>query len=196
MAMSSSSSSAPAAATGGWPLRFKALDDYPLIAKFDEKVDLGNARLPVRMYVKEEELIEEAEDPTLVKDSEYWKRKKQRRRGFRPKSMIILEDSTPRRPDGPPAGLQYEGNITNLNMSDADHSSGSFTKAKPEAKSISEAPFKYVLLEILTTPQATTEVNVIPVGGNHIVYGAFLFFISLIEFLNLVFIRLVFFQKA
>ena len=161
----SSSSSAPVATAGGWPLRFKTLEDYPMIAKFDEKVDLENARFPIRMYTKDEELLEEAEDPTIVKDSEYWKRKKQRRRGFRPKSMVVLEDSTPRRANGPPVGIQYEGHLTNLNMSDGEHISGSMARAKPEAKSVSEAPFKYVLLEILTTPQSTTEVNVIPVGG-------------------------------
>jgi hypothetical protein len=157
----------------GWPLIFKPLEQYPLIGRFEEKISLEGCKKPVRMWQQEEEILEEAEDPTLPID--YTKRKKIRR--FRPKRQLRIEDSAHRKPNGPPTGLQYEGRLTNLNFEDVEESHHTKSKSLLKANdtpSNPENPFKYVLLEFAKGDSGSTEVNLIPVGGTvRIVSGAF-----------------------
>ena len=149
-----------------------------IIAKFSDPVEIDSAKLPVRMYIKDEE-IEEEDTGDVVKDSEYWKNRRKRRSMYRRKSQIILEDANPRSSSSSSssgtAGLHFEGRVSNVNMADAAEtgsSSMAFTK-NGIALEGAKAAFKYVLLKVVqknivdeATQQTTvaTEVNVIPVS--------------------------------
>jgi hypothetical protein len=150
----------------GWPLVFKPLESYPIIGKFDDKVNLAAAKKPLRMYLKEEEIIEEMfEHPT--NQTEKYNRSKIKPRRYRPKSELHIEDSTHRKPNGPPVGLQYEGRITNLDFQDVEEpnqSKSSKTTFKGASSSSADNSFKYVLLEFAKGDSGSTEVNMIPVG--------------------------------
>ena len=161
----------------GWPLRLKKDEtDVSIIAKFSDPVDLEAAKLPMRMYVKDEE-IEEEETAEVVKDAEYWRNRKKRRQTYRRKSQVILEDSAPRSTSSSgassgPVGMQFEGTLSNTSMADAAET-GSSTMALSRNSEAARAPFKYVLLQVVkkdvldpSTQQSSvaTEVNVIPVS--------------------------------
>ena len=161
----------------GWPLRLKKDDtDVSIIAKFSDPVDLEAAKLPMRMYVKDEE-IEEEETAEVVKDAEYWRNRKKRRQTYRRKSQVILEDSAPRSTSSSgassgPVGMQFEGTLSNMSMADIAET-GSSTMALSRNSEAAKPPFKYVLLQVIkkdvldpSTQQSTvaTEVNVIPVS--------------------------------
>ena len=161
----------------GWPLRLKKDEtDVSIIAKFSDPVDLEAAKLPMRMYVKDEE-IEEEEAVEVVKDAEYWRNRKKRRQTYRRKSQVILEDSAPRSTSSSgassgPVGMQFEGTLSNMSMADVAET-GSSTMALARNSEAARPPFKYVLLQVIkntvldpSTQQSTvaTEVNVIPVS--------------------------------
>ena len=163
-----------------WPLRLKKDEDVSsIIAKFSDPVEIDAAKLPVRMYIKDEE-IEEEDTGEVVKDSEYWKNRRKRRSMYRRKSQIILEDTNPRSSSGSSssgmAGLHFEGRISNVSMADAAEtgsSSMALTKNGFALEGAKSAAFKYVLLKVVQKPivdeitlQTTmaTEVNVIPVS--------------------------------
>lgn len=137
-------------------------DNLPFIGKFDERVNLEQAVKPVLMFQHEEDIIEEVEDPTVEKVEE--RRRQKRMKRFRPRSVIYLEDSARRRKGGPPTGLQYEGTMTNLNLADSTEHHHVAT-ARAAIRSTTEAPFKYVLLQVVGTPAGGKEVNVVPVAG-------------------------------
>jgi hypothetical protein len=151
------------------PMIFVHPDELPIIGKFDEKLDLEKALKPIKMYMEDEEIIEEPLDnEEIKKDSEYYKRKRQRRKQFRTQSQLIIEDSTPRVSAGPPRGVRYEGRLTNLNLMESSSGSTSF-QVKPKAKSITDAPFKFVILQpqkLLINGKEKTQILVTPVGGN------------------------------
>ena len=58
-----------------WPVKFKPAPSYPIIGKFDEKLDFEKARKPVRMYMKEEDILNET-DVNIAPTSEARKRKR------------------------------------------------------------------------------------------------------------------------
>lgn len=156
--------------TSGWPLNFKVKNEMPLVGKFDEIVDFKNAPKPVKMFIKDEDILEEAVDD-LIRDSEYYKRRRQRRRSYRPQSIIYLEDSNKREIKGPPKGLQYEGKISNLNLTTEENgvSPAPGQRRQQGQKSVTDVPFKYVLLQVVKSVSddsgaASTQVNMIPVG--------------------------------
>jgi hypothetical protein len=147
------------------PLIFtRSADNLPLIGKFDDPPRLERGAPPLHMGSEAEEQLDEPEEPDDVdrKDSEFWKRKRQRRRMVRQRSLLVIEDEARRGPD-PRRGLRFEGRLTNLNLSDSSQALAPFTN-RPQARSVTEAPFKFVLLQ----PQQTatgTRVLVTPVGG-------------------------------
>jgi hypothetical protein len=157
----------------GWPLRFRRDEDESIIGKFNDGLNFESAKLPIKMYVKDE-IIEEEEAAEVVKDSEYWKNKKKRRSFYRKKSQIILEDSTPRGPNNAISGVQFEGKVSNVSMADlAETGSSTMVTAKHRPGEPSKAPFKYVLLQVVKKDvvdemtkgvSSATEVNVIPVS--------------------------------
>ena len=149
---------------GAIPLIFKKPSEFPGIMKFEERVDFKEAHKPVRMYMKNEVLVEE-EVAEIVKDKEYHrKKKKQMRFGYKSKSILVVEES-PRVPDGSAAAFQFEGSLTNSTLlgpeslkptTNADGSRGS-------------DGFKYVLLKKYTVAPSAgsaggTVINITPVG--------------------------------
>jgi hypothetical protein len=161
--------------SSGWPLRLKCPknpEEYPMVAKFNEVIGFESVRKPLKMYMKVEDIIEESEDPNSVKDTEYYKRKKLRRRSFKENAVLVVEDSTPRpQQRGPPIGLQYEGILSNFGLKESSCDNFSL-------KSVQDASFKYVFLQVVKIPydkgkdhvdSSRTEVNVIPVGGTSMV---------------------------
>lgn len=162
--------SKPVSKTKLFPMRFKAPEhcDFPNLAKFPNFVDWPNTlkHQPIKLYSKEEEIKEEEMDDT--KQTEFIKRKRQRKRSYRTKKSLFLEnalaDSTTTEHAG--EALSYEGQVSNTNVEGADmHSSYNLANGvKTEKNSIGstkdEAPFKYVLLQFLNN-----EINVIPVGS-------------------------------
>ena len=150
-----------------FPLVFSSPEDAPIVGRFEERVDLAQAVQPVHMYWATEELIEEP-DLGLAKDSEYYRRKRNRRKQFRAQSHLVLEDSTPRAPRGPPRGVLYEGRMANLNLNGESAITGGAFQAKPQARSVTEAPFKYLLLQpqrVLIEGVEQTQIVATPVGG-------------------------------
>ena len=145
-------------------------EEYPMVGKFDEHVDFNKAKLPVKMYFKDEEIIEEAIDENVKKDSEYYKRRRQRRKALKTKSHLVIEDAVASTRDinGPLKGLIYEGKISNLNLSDDVSVLGPKPfQNKQKAKSITEAPFKFVLLQpqkYSVNNEEKTQILVTPVG--------------------------------
>ena len=152
------------------PLVFhrSAEGDEPFIGKFDERLDLVNCQKPLKMFLQEEALIEEPIDEG-ARDSEYYKRRRQKRKQMKTNSSLVLEDSTPRDPKGPPKGLKYEGKLANLNLFESIPGQAAPFTYKQKAKSTTDAPFKYVILQ----PQKVvsevdgkerTQILVTPVG--------------------------------
>lgn len=141
-----------------------------MIGKFDEQVHFDKAKQPVKMYFKDEEIIEEAIDENLKKDSEYYKRKRQRRKALKSKSQLVIEDAvaSSRDPRGPLKGLMYEGKMSNLNLSDNLSTLGPTPfQNKLKAKSLTEAPFKFVILQpqkYTVNNEEKTQILVTPVG--------------------------------
>jgi hypothetical protein len=144
-----------------YPLRFKNPQDYPLIGKFIDKIDLKNAELPVRMYMKDEELQQEEVDLDVNDPNRYKKKKKY---SYHTKSKLFIEDNLPKQSNGPNNGIQFEGQCCNLKTELTDEKT---TEANRETKG---PPFKFVLLQVVkkdnigTIGGSNTEVNVIPVG--------------------------------
>ena len=142
-------------------------DKLPLICKFDEKVDMLGALKPVRMGFKEVQLMEEPIDEGR-KDTEQYKRKKQRRKSLKATSTLMIEDSTHRDNKTPLRGLIYEGKLTNLNVLDSTSGGPTPYQAKQKARSVTEAPFKFILLQprinIIDVKQLQ-QILMTPVGG-------------------------------
>jgi hypothetical protein len=92
---SSSQLGAPPAAPS-FVLRFKSPEDYPSIGRFaDDDFDIsritqsGNEEW--EMYYEDENLKEEIPEEVLVKDAEYYKKKRKQRRTYRRKQHLMLE---------------------------------------------------------------------------------------------------------
>ena len=133
-------------------LKFRCLDEFPSIAKFDEKVDFDMSQKPLYMYFKDEEILEEPED--IKKDSEYYKRKRQRRRKVRLTSSLMIEDSTNRERHGPPKGLQYEGRLVDLNRVEQSTISTNYSHVKTATK---KENFKFVLMQFVKKENTVDE---------------------------------------
>ena len=150
-----------------WSLRYKSPTDFPNIAKFADEIDWANAKKPMQMYFKEEELKED-ETAEVVKDAEYYKRKRNQRRAYRKKNALVLEDSSDKTSsgNGDATGVRFEGRLCNLGLADIED-------AKSKAQNREDAPFRYVLLQFIkkendgasgSNSSGGNEINVIPVG--------------------------------
>jgi hypothetical protein len=150
-----------------WKMRLKVPDDFPDIAKFsDGDINLKGAVQPVKMFLKEED-IKEDEQLDVVKDAEYYKRRRQRRKRYRKKNVLYLQDSSQKVTGQPYTGLNYEGQLVNLGT--AEFESVQTYKSSLMKEAQDEMAFKYVLLQFVkrTAPDSGSEVmeiNVIPVG--------------------------------
>ena len=144
-----------------WALRYKSPIEFPDVAKFSDFLNWDEAQHPVHMYLNKEELRED-EIPTTERDSEYYRRKRERRRSYQKKNTFILEDSANHEGNHGQSAFRFEGKICNLGLADIE-------EAKSKAAEVTEAPFRYVLLQFVKKEGdgengSTSEINVIPVG--------------------------------
>lgn len=140
------------------------------------------------MFYKDEEIREEIREEEL-KDSEYFKRKRNRRRMYRKKSFLIMKDSesseapievskavgdssdsksnlnSTKPPNG---GIRFVGQVCNMSLA-TDLDQGRIAPMRSDSNANS-FPFKYVLLQFTKRPSeveggaTTNEINVIPVN--------------------------------
>ena len=151
-------------------LRYKNPEYFPILAKFIDKIDFNEFSNPL-MYRKEEELKEEEKIEPEIKDSEYWKRKKKlKKTKFSKKSVLSIEDAKDTN-----MKRYYEGSVCNLNLNSEVE-----TGRRGYKSTVQEAPYKYVLLQVVKKDQSSsssssssssnssvqqdTEINVIPIS--------------------------------
>ena len=133
-----------------WALRYKSPIEFPDVAKFSDVLNFKQVEL------REDEIA------TTERDSEYYRRKRERRRSYQKKNTFILEDSANHEGNHGQSAFRFEGKIYNLGLADIE-------KAKSKAAEVTEAPFRYVLLQFVKKEGdgengSTSEINVIPVG--------------------------------
>ena len=140
------------------------------------------------MYFKDEEIRDEVKDDATNKDSEYFKRKRSKRRMYRKKSFLVMKDSTSvtaaKAVDSvvpnssttssnsdslaqSSTGVRFVGQVCNMGLAtDLDQGRVAFMRSDVNANSF---PFKYVLLQFTKKPPeveggaVSSEINVIPV---------------------------------
>lgn len=137
------------------------------------------------MYFKDEEIRDEVKDDSANKDSEYFKRKRSKRRMYRKKSFLVMKDSTivpaanavnsgvsvtSENSDSQAqtgTGVRFVGQVCNMGLAtDMDQRRVASMRSDVNENSV---PFKYVLLQFTKKPPeieggaVSSEINVIPV---------------------------------
>jgi len=136
--------------------------DLPIIAKFEETINLTKATQPVKMYWYDEEILEEPVSLDANDYKDFAKKKRMRRRAMRYQSKLILEDSTSNINDD--SHIKYEGRITNMSTAETTKNDSRY---KHGATANAEPDFKYVTLQpqkVVVDGKEITQIVVSPVG--------------------------------
>lgn len=151
-------------------IRLKHPDKLPFIGHFTDPIDLSNAMKPVTMQLETENIEDDPEEPNVTRDANFYREKAKRRRIFYSKKSIMkLQDSTPRAEGDPPIGLIFEGYpwmppTTSLTAEVPAESRWVHSKSSND-----DAISNYAVLQVVKRPgndgKDVTEVNLIPVGG-------------------------------
>jgi len=151
-------------------LRLKQPQNLPLIGRIRDDVNFGDAKLPLHMWEEGEEIPDDPEDANVVKDAEYYKQMRRRRRTYyRNKQLFKFEDSTARAKDGAPVGLCYEGKIWDPTISTEIEKQEKKLYYNYKKEQEEDNSFRYVLLVPTKVPSEEpggalrTEINVVPV---------------------------------
>lgn len=151
-------------------LRLKQPQNLPLIGRIRDDVNFGHAKLPLHMWEEGEEIPDDPEDANGVKDAEYYKQMRRRRRTYyRSKQLFKFEDSTTRAKDGAPLGLCYEGKIWDPTISNEIEKQEKKLYVNYKKEQEEDNSFRYVLLVPTKVPSeepggaSRTEINVVPV---------------------------------
>lgn len=136
-------------------MRLKMPNDFPNIGKFSDEIVWNNLSAP-KMYFKEEELKEE-DTGEVVKDAEYFKKKRNQRRFYRKKNILVFEDEEYPNIQG---GLKYNGQLANTTLAELEAKELN----KHSADNNDEVPFKYALLQFVKNESGDAVIDVIPVG--------------------------------
>lgn len=140
-------------------MRLKYPSELPNIAKFSDEIPWSTAVHPIKMYVKEEELLsDEAESDAEM--TEFRRNKKKKRSSYyKTRSSLVLEDSSRKANGEVSSGLNFVGNLSNESFVDLESTLIEKRKAVDREE---PAAFRYVLIQFMKNEN---EVNVIPVGN-------------------------------
>eukprot|EP01035_Chromulina_nebulosa_P029660 gene29660-39334_t len=145
--------------SSGWSLRMKRPPEnqQPFIGKFSDNINLSAMKLPVHMFLKEEEIKDDQTEE--IRDAEFYKKKRlQRRFKYSKKSIMCLEDSSTNQQNK----ISYEGRLCDLSLSEDTTNSGNNSSSNNNNNN--DSSFRYALLQVIAGQgQAPTEVHVIPV---------------------------------
>mmetsp|Transcript_9276 Transcript_9276/g.8291 ORF Transcript_9276/g.8291 Transcript_9276/m.8291 type:complete len:451 (+) Transcript_9276:50-1402(+) len=144
--------------SSGWSLRMKRPPEnqQPFIGKFSDNINLSAMKLPVHMFLKDEEIKDDQTEE--IKDAEFYKKKRlQRRFKYSKKSVMCLEDSSTNQLNK----ISFEGRLCDLSLSEDTANGGSNNSSSTNNN---DSSFRYALLQVIAGQgQTPTEVHVIPV---------------------------------
>ena len=155
------------------PLRFKKPLQWPIVGRIGDDIDFkSNLTLPLHMWEEGEDIPDDPEDVDVVKDAAYYREQRKRRRTFyRGKQIYKFEDSTLRRPGGPPLGVQYEGTVwdPSITAEVEKQEKRVYYHSNAARQTNEDTSFRYVILIPTKVPGRNPgdpeerEVNVVPV---------------------------------
>ena len=96
-------------------LRYQARPDYASLAQFSDKLDASELH-EASMCFQEEDLSEDEEGSDVIKDAEYFaKKRRKQRRFYRRKQTIVMQHESKQE------SIRHEGKIVSLELNPENH---------------------------------------------------------------------------